>query len=414
MAPFTNLIGSWLGSGTVSVGGTLRDVAVGLITVVWLTTVVRERRSIELSPGRITLIGFILLVLFLAPFSDDSLTAIYGARNLAFYTALLFIATDLLDTEERQRFAARAVLVSLSVMSILGIAEVLTGGAALSRIGFRPDYGGQQITDLDTIDSFLEHRRATAGVGNALDFGWLTMFGLLLAIGWPTDKMPTVDRWLRRAAIPLTGVGVILSLTRSAWLGTSAALVVMAVAAKNRGALRVLILVAAAVSIVIVVFPEAVYVDRLLAHDIASQTTTAGRLDIYQEAMRLPLTNPLGLGIGTQGSANRHPVGGVRFTLDSYYLELLGEGGVLLLVAYVLLMSLFVVELFRHVRGSPGHGFATGVLGIAVATLIADATSGSMDSRIIGIVFWFLMGLALRRTTAPSALELPRVSQSAS
>ena len=171
----------------------------------------------------------------------------------------------------------------------------------------------------------------------------------------------------------------------------------MALLGRSRRALIALILVGGLVGAVVLVIPEAVLLDRLLARDAASQQTTSGRLAVYDYARRFAIHNPVGLGIGTQGSATRSASDPRRFTLDSYYLQLLGEGGVLLLAAYLSAMSLLGLELQSRTRGGTmlSRSFATGAVGIVAAVLLANATSGSMDSRIISIEFWFLMGVSL-------------------
>jgi len=402
-APFTNIIGSWLGFGAGPVGGVLRDVAVLVLVLFWAAGIVRNRRAIPFSVSRLLLAGYVGLVCVLAVLSEDRLTALYGTRNLTFYSILMFLGADLFSGDEQKERVTRALLLALTALSILAIAEVITNGAALTKIGFDLSYSGQGLSRQATVDTFLGRRRATAGVGNALDYGWLAMFGFLLAVAWRPSRWP--DACLRWTGLATTALGAALSLTRSAWLGIAGGLLAMAVLAGARRAIVALALCGALVGGVLILFPEAVLLDRLLTRDVSSQTTTSQRLAIYDYARRFAVRNPLGVGIGTQGSASRNIADPRRFTLDSYYLQLLGEGGVLLLAAYLAAIAALGLELRARARvGSPaGRALATGAIGIIAAVLLANATSGSMDSRIISIEFWFLMGVAL----APGAEGMP-------
>lgn len=413
VAPFTNILGSWLGFGAGPVGGALRDAAVLAIVLLWSAGVIRERRRLPLSAGRVLVIGFAGVVCILALATDDWVTAAYGARNLAFYTCLLFLAADLFPPGEHQRRAVRAVLVALSLLALVGILEVVTNGAALTKIGFDLSYSAQGITRQETVDTFLGHRRATAGVGNALDFSWLMMFGFLMALAWRPDR--PWERRLRRATLATTACGAILSLTRSAWLGIGGGLIVMAVLARSRRAWFALTATAVCVAVLLMTFPELVYLDRLLSRDVASQSTTSQRLLIYDYAQRFAPANPVGIGIGSQGSANRRVVDPRRFTLDSYYLQLIGEGGVLLLSVYLAAAAALFIELWKRARSrSTAAPTAAGALGVLSGALLANVTSGSMDSRIVSIEFWFLIGLALaepsslRPAAPPFAASNPR------
>ncbi|MDX2194672.1 MAG: O-antigen ligase family protein [Gemmatimonadales bacterium] len=395
LALFTNIFGAWLASGATSVGGLLRDFATLALLGAWVAGRQRAGRPAELTRGRLGLLAFGALVVLLALASEDRGIALVGTRNYILYAGLLFAVSDLLRDEAPRRRAVQALLGGYLVMTLLAVAEVATNGAALSAIGFDLSYSGAGASRQEAADTFLGRRRATAAVGNALDFGWLCMFAFLLAVAWrPTSR---AERWLHRATLAGAAVGLVLSLTRSAWLGAAGGLVAMAVLAGDGRARRALLAAAAAAGLALLAFPEAAAVERLLNRDISSQRTTSGRLEIYEYAAGFAARNPLGVGIGVQGSANTDIVDPRRFTLDSYYLQMVGDGGVPLAAAYLAAMAMLLLELRRRARRGTGidRSLATAGVGLVAAVLLANVTSGSMDSRIISIQLWTLLGLAM-------------------
>jgi O-antigen ligase len=86
-----------------------------------------------------------------------------------------------------------------------------------------------------------------------------------------------------------------------------------------------------------------------------------------------------------------------RLWVDSFYLQLAAEGGLLLLVFFlwILLRAAKGLVKGRGMTRDPYlRALTTGVLAAFVAVAVANVTASVWETLTVGVGFWFLTGLA--------------------
>ena len=191
-----------------------------------------------------------------------------------------------------------------------------------------------------------------------------------------------------------------LTFVRSAWLGVVVALIAVVVVTRGAALQRV-----AVVGILLAAFGAAT-VSGSTGVALSERLGTFGslgqdesgqeRANTPSEVVPLAVAAPLGWGIGRAGEAARLAGGGLTFRYtDNGYLSLLFQLGP---VGFLLVMTGIVAGVrsaFRNAwrQTKPTDVLAFGVLVFLLVTLLA----GDHLFGVMGMVFWYTTGLAMRR-----------------
>lgn len=200
--------------------------------------------------------------------------------------------------------------------------------------------------------------------------------------------------WAGACVVHLVGIAVTFS--RGAWIGLAAGVIVLLLVAYRR---YLLALVTAAV--VGWFAAPATFVQRLrfaFSSAYITKSSEAGRLYVWRMALRFINDHPwFGLGLGTFGGTSAVTFGYSRLWVDSFYLQLGAEGGLLLLGFFLWILLRVAKGLVkgRTVTRDPYlRALTAGVLGAFVAVCVANATASVWETLTVGVGFWFLTGLA--------------------
>ncbi|OFW61267.1 MAG: hypothetical protein A2133_11310 [Actinobacteria bacterium RBG_16_64_13] len=229
------------------------------------------------------------------------------------------------------------------------------------------------------------------GLGAFLLMG--TMVSLSLALARGLRRLPRL-LWAAACVVQLGGLAVTFS--RGAWIGLAAGIVALLVMAYRH---YLIPLVGVAVVGWFVV-PRA-FIDRLtfaFSSAYLTKSMEAGRLYVWKMAADYVAAHPwFGLGLGTFGGTSAVTFAYGRLWVDSFYLQLGAEGGLILL-------ALFLWILLRGAKGLvKGYGMtgdpylralAAGALGAFAAVAVANLTASVWETLAVGVGFWFLTGLA--------------------
>lgn len=253
--------------------------------------------------------------------------------------------------------------------------------------------------------------RAYSIIENPNGLGAFLLLGTLLATGLALQRIATGERLALAAVATVLAAGIAVTFSRGAWLGLAVGLV--ALTALSRW--RLLVGLAAAAAAVLLASPQ-VFIQRLVfAFSTAylAKSASAGRLYIWRIAANRIVENPwTGVGLGTFGGTSAFLFGYSRLWIDSFYLQLAAEGGLVLL-------GLFLWILLRAGKGLVAayvdqddpylRGVVAGVFGGFVAVVLADLTASVWETVAVGCGFWFLVGLA----SAPldAGFRLPRAGR---
>lgn len=268
---------------------------------------------------------------------------------------------------------------AISLLSLLGPLGYPTGG--------------------DVLRYLAESDRIRA-VGTSIDpnfFGAMLMVcGVFAATQVPAPK-PLVPRLFLVAALGPIGLALLLSLSRSSWVGLAAGIVFVALLRYRR--LWLLIVPAAAAVVLDIVPGLGNFTGHLLAGFIAQDRATLMRLGEYKDAFNLIAAYPwFGVGYGNPPSPDTY------IGVSSLYLLLAENAGLVGLAAYLAaVVGLFVYCL--PVALGKGDELVSGLVLSCLACVFAALVAGIFDHHFVNIrvphilaLFWHFAGLAVLLT----------------
>lgn len=382
LRPALDLVGGDEGNARLFAPSGLLALAFAGAGAAWL--VGRARTGlVRSSPVRMGLIVLVVAGGLSAIGSLQPWTSLVGAAQLAFW-ALMFVVLDELLASRRD---VLQLLGAIGLSSAVPLIAGLVG--AVARAGPLVETKGTLV-------------RVTSTFGSSNQFGRYLM--LLLLMAWAVQAaLPRRYRLaVFMASLPATAL-LVLTYTRSAWLGLVVGLVVIGVV-HNRRALVGLLAVPAGLLLAVPAIRDRIFTT---ASPYENATGSIGwRLSYWQEVLPLAERNPLtGIGLGvtqlqTEEGAAPH----------NEYLRFLVETGVVGLAAYLGLLLALVVTAARAVRRCSdgltrrlGVGFGACVAATLVASAVANLV---LDVALMWLLMAFAAATAssLRLETEPGGL----------
>jgi len=391
----------WVARRTLGGFGSAWDDALVLLSVVLLLWCVLVLRRWELWTVPIALPALLALAAALGSVVVRGVSgdvALFALRVL--FQPLLYYFLGFLFPKDK-----RWVRWTIAVFLVAGVALALHGlYQYATRAPMPTRWVDVHETEIGTrAYSIIENPN---GLGAFLLLGTLVSLGLALSRG-----LRSLHRLALAAVCVIHLGGVAVTFSRGAWLGLAAGTVALLIMAYRK---YLTPLVAAGV-VGWFVMPQA-FVDRLtfaFSSTYIAKSMVAGRLYVWKLSLQHIAAHPwFGVGLGTFGGTSAVTFGYGRFWVDNFYLQLAGEGG-------LLLFAFFLWTLLRAAKGLvKGSGttrdpfsraLAAGVFGGFIAVAAANVTASVWETLVVGVGFWFLAGLAtsaaLHEPMAESAVE---------
>lgn len=361
----------------------------------------RDRRLLPAGNGDRLLLGMALAYAVLAAASPDPTVAGY-ALALDVEGPLLLVAIVLLRPERRLVVASLAAIVATAtILAALAIAEQSMKDALPHFFGVDP---------ASNVDFHTQ--------GGGYRSGSLMGDPLILAF-FLTAALPVVCAaavWLRRPwrmvallAFAVCLVGVVVTYTRSAYLGAMGGVIVCLAAAIPRRRLRAVLIGSFLVAAVGVAAVAAMSGDNRLLH-LEDNQVHADRLS---RDIDLLAARPQGYGLG------RFDYVGRRFetqeamqtsATESLYLSRAletGVGGLALFLAALTSVGVRVVRARRHALATGDRGAAL-IAAAGLGSLVGIALAGlnlPVQFLAIDAVMWGTCGLAISAAAGPSTTQ---------
>ncbi len=247
-------------------------------------------------------------------------------------------------------------------------------------------------------------------------------------VTWPASHVMTLSGMLVAAAVfalalwlhdlrnpylaattIVSAIGVLLTYTRSAWLGWVAAVLVLILLKRPRA-----IAWAVPVALIAVSFAPLPFFGRLISSFDTRQSSNLDRIRMLEAGVEIIKDYPV-LGVGPANIKEVYPLyrkhDAPRFRIPHLHnnlVQLWAERGILAAVAYVMLLVLFVKECLA-IRGRPGFSAAYAEAGIAV--VVALTVAGLFEFNFGDTeVFWELLDVCALVIGAPNELPAPDVA----
>ncbi|MDE2931291.1 MAG: O-antigen ligase family protein [Chloroflexota bacterium] len=380
---------------------TVNEPLVALIGLSWLAGMLAGRWSAPSLPSLTIPIVIVMIPMGLSALAAESL--LLSIKEISKWAELFVIYLVTATTVRSRRVLAALV----GVLLLAALAEV---GIGLLQVAFR--IGPPHFL----AGGILMRAHGTFGQPNPYG-GYLALIlpiALAIALSAPRHHIRLLG-WGVSIALAL---GIVVSLSRGAWLGTLAALSVVWLLESQRNRPGAIVLAycgftATLIVLILGVIPEAILsrvTDLFVYGSRLAQELRAGpnadnwaileRVSQWYAGWQMFAENPyLGVGIGNYPKAYEvyalpgWPTGVGH--AHNYYLNLAAEGGVLTLTAFLLFLGLAWYLSIRAWRRAPdiwGRLLALGLMG-SLAAFSAHSLVDSLFVHSIGILLGILFGL---------------------
>ncbi|HLZ12502.1 MAG TPA: hypothetical protein VKP58_07940 [Candidatus Acidoferrum sp.] len=415
-----------------------------LVAVVYLSFFLAWRRKQIQSFKPPFLMPLLLLVWFgflqvFNPASPHILYGILGMKLFFYYIPLLLVGYSLVNSELELRAFLKINLIPILVIVALGIAQSIIGPTFLNPATIQEDI--RELSSLyrvAPISGVIVYRPtsvfvSTGRYSDLLVVAWLLSLGFL---GYTLLRFHK-GRSLAFLSVALVVAGMLLSASRGVFAWGLINIVVVAAAFlwgapwRQREVMRVLraffragLGVALAVTMLLVIFPEAL-LDRLAVYsETLSPTSSASELT--HRARDYPLQNfvgafgydrwPYGYGIGTTALGIQYitrifgvkPLGiGVESGFGGLVVEM-GIGGLVLWLIMGIAVVTSAWKIVRELRGSPWFPIGFVVFWYAFLMLFPFMVGGiqSYEDFVLNAYLWLLLGILFRLPHIKVSAEL--------
>jgi hypothetical protein len=323
------------------------------------------------------------------------LALVWGfARPLLVFVA---VATLLSGTALASRRLLVTTLLVLSLgLFLFAVAQMLRVGPAV-KLALGP-YGRKDVSERDVMQSSLLAGKVWGtfdGQPNSFGSFWLVLVclegALLAARRRASQHRRSLLPWVLVALC--SGLGLLMSGSRGAMGGAALGLAAILFASGGARSLRVLVVIGAVLALGVAVLPHFLIervelLIRLQGYGGAPIYQT--RIPYWREDVAFWLQNPL---LGAAGRPVAPP--------DNFYLSLLVNGGVALLVWQLACVGLVAQRLWqlRRQSGYALRDMATGLLAATGGLLINGISVPTFTMARVQELYWFLVALLL----APAA-----------
>jgi O-antigen ligase len=331
-------------------------------------TVLRERRALVFERGQALVLGILGLAMLSTLQAQQTGPAVQTTVRYASFAAVYLIFSQVGHDAVFQRRVAWTLAVACSISSALGLEQYLSGK--------------QQLATLPYV--------------NQNDFAFVLATSLPLMFFLLSG--PRLLRPLVLAAIALVSAGILLSLSRGAFVGLGVGFLLFVITDRRRVSVTLTAGALAAVGVLLVIHsnPQKFHQALLLKRQVAQQNVST-RFGAWGAAARLASNHPL-LGVGP-GNFQFHynqltgqPVGTFTLTVaHNALLDIAAEVGLLamcLLAAYLVLAFIRLTTSLERGYGDPGF-----VRALRISLTIAVVSAMFLSEQYF-LPFWLIGGLA--------------------
>jgi O-antigen ligase len=377
-----------------------RVVVIGLLILFLARAIVRRSLTIKRTPLDLPLLAFVASAVVSTVFAYNANVAIFGTYSrydglltILMYAALFWLSVQAIATPNEARTLIRALLASGYLVAVVAIL--------------------QSVTD-SISQGLLVPASGTLGQKNVLG----AFLAMLLPLAY--RELAAAKSWSQRViGVNLTaiiGVALLLTLSRSAWLGAALAAIVL-----FAGGYRPTVRLGIACLLVLLIGGGIVAGLRSnggipAEQRVAELGLTGDRPALWRDAVRLTASRPV-FGYGPDNFGLVFP----RFQTtylgpwqwDKAHAETLqvaATQGLVGLVAYAFVLAAFVRAFWRAIKFAPplaGEG-RVGAFAIFAAWLAYEVTLQlNFSALAASLPFWIFAAAAMESWGAPRRLSLP-------
>jgi len=317
-------------------------------------------------------IAYSYCILLSSCFSIHPSISLIDAKNLALFIILPIVYDTIDDLEDVQ-----------VIYGVLIFAGVISAGYGLFQF-----FHSDSHVAFNRIKGFMGH--------------WMTFSGLLMVLNVLLLSQllfsPRHPRWFY-LAFPVLSLGLLLSLTRNAWIGFLAASFVLIAMRRVRWVFAIPAVILLVFLASVILFPAFV-ANRLTSVFNPNETSNRDRIQMARSGWKIIKDNPL-TGVGGEMiryvyPQYREPDSLFRNNqhLHNNVLQLAAENGILALAAWLWLLIKALTDLIHWKRHSMNHEekfMIHGTIGVIVAIFVAGMFEYNFGDSEIKMLFLILI-----------------------
>lgn len=347
---------------------------IAIVGWLFVLRVLKNRRykmtSLDL-PIMFFICTYLMLVFVKSPELD---IAIEGFRAVTQYMIWFYLVYQLIDSKKTAYRLVWMFIFGIGMLGLHGIYQYVTGAPML----------GNWLDSGETVAT-----RAYSIVRSPNAFGSLMVLNIPVAFSMFVSEEDILKRLLALIATVCSGLGLIFSMSRGAWLvGFFGMLVFFFFVGKR----LILPIVSVCLAIILNVSTLWTRLTNLFTAEYAEKTARGGR--IYRWTTGITEWSEhkiLGLGIGRYGGAvaTNHKLS--PFYMDNYYLKTLTESGIVGLSAFLLLLIVTIRQIFTTIRATMSKSTRILMFGLfsgMIAVLGHNITENIFEAPYMVTYFW--------------------------
>lgn len=379
---------------------TFLDISLSVTLWAWALRVLsRQERKLVLSPLGAPLLLFLGLAVVALLFS---VTLVSAERLRLFFkmvNSILFFFTilNVLRSRREVESAAQVVVLGAGTAGVLALALYVLPASASLRLLVSLGWLGYPTGD--GVLRYIADTSVLRAVGTAVDpnlLGGMLMIALPLLAGQLVDRRPFLPRALLGALLLSAAAALLLSYSRSAWLGALMGLLALAVFRYRK-----LLLYGGLALILLLVVPQgSAFVERFRSGVMFTDRAAQMRLGEYKDAVRLVSQYPaFGVGFGEAPELDLYVAASSVYLLAAEQMGLIGLAG------FIFVLGVFFWTAFRRRGVADARGLGSIQIS-SVAGVLGAASAGLFDHYFFNLqfphtvaLFWLFVGLATATTS---------------
>lgn len=400
--PFHAFLSTWMGTtvGPLWLWKSLRDIIIAVLALLligWVFARWRRVREIVRLPVSLLAISFTVLALLITVVNGvnqaQSLAGLaFGLRYILLFCIMLMTTWVLGISQTDKARSLQWLLGITTFLVVFGLIQVTVLPADfLAHFG----YGADTIASVSIVDDNVDARRAFATLRGPNDYGAFMLIPFAIAIAM---RKNSTSRFLLGG---MASIGLILSSSRSAWLGALMIVgikIVQTLYTRRTQKTMIAGVMTGGVIIVAIVGYLAVTVPALrlaIFHSSPSDThLTEGSTDKHWQATSAGIdrlvAHPFGCGLGCAGPASFY--GNDPKISENYFVQIGEETGIIGMITWI---SLFVVAM-RYLYGyARSDEIALGLFLAGLGITIVGVFLHVWADDALSLLWWGLAGIVI-------------------
>ena len=396
------------------------QVLMGILFVVWLwkrylNLKIDKNFKLVDSPLNIPVIFLVSVMIISVCISTNILeSSKYAIKWISFIT-LYFIVVDNIKEWKQIKYLIIIIMITGIFLAILGIVEYSLGAkkmlnfvstSPIAPLIMEPDTLNTRLPPGNSFNWYLRIKdglklRAFGTFISVVTFSAYLGLIIPLVMGWIHHKMSLKQRVFWGGSLILMLYVLVLTITRSAWLGLGVAITFMALIKKRlKSLLLFCILVGVLIFISWLIFPGFIITLKGRFFLMFKPTSQMGRITYWLAALKIIKTQPVfGVGLANYKYGFAKYVGDiglVSHSAHSNYLQIGAEMGLLGLASFIWIIITGIQTSWRIFKSTINRDMSywgLGFLGVWIWFVVQSFFSPYFFGNKYSMLFWIVAGL---------------------